>query len=331
MWWIILVLIYGILKGIRDIAKKKALTLNGVVEVLFVYTLLAFIFTVPTSGNVLGVPGRDMWIIAFKSFIIFIAFLASFYAIEKMPVSLYGVIDLSRMLFAMILGVFVLGEVLRPNQYIAIVLVSAGLLLLKCKPKYAFLRKLLGKGKAKASGAAKNGSDLNESAEINKCHHENMDGITAVEASVPVSDRIPLYIFILAFVSTFLNAVSGMLDKILMRTGNITSGQLQFWYMLFMVIYYGIYVLITRTKINWKSIMCNKYVWVISILFVIADRCLFVANGIAGSRVTVMTLLKQVCCIVTIVGGKLIFKEKDTLHRFICAAIVITGIVFSVL
>ena len=282
--WIVLVLIYGILKGVRDIAKKKALTLNGVVEVLFVYTALAFIFTFPTSGHVGGVPTKELLLIAFKAFIIFVAFLCSFYAIEKMPVSLYGVIDLSRMMFAMILGVFVLKETLGMYQIIALILIAGGLLLLKYKPK---------SGREDKS--------------------ENVAG----------------FIYILAFISTFLNAVSGMLDKILMRTGNVSSGQLQFWYMLFMVIYYGLYVLITRTKVNFKSVLKNPYVWLISILFVVADRCLFMANGYADSRVTVMTLLKQVCCIVTIAGGKLIFKEKDTLKRFICAMIIIAGIVVA--
>ncbi|MBR6307490.1 MAG: DMT family transporter [Lachnospiraceae bacterium] len=290
--WIILVLIYGILKGIRDIAKKKALTKSGVTEVLFVYTLLAFLFTVPTvgifNGASLSVPGKEMGLIAFKSFIIFIAFLCSFYAIEKMPVSLYGVIDLSRMLFAMILGVFVLKEVLKGTQIVALILVAGGLLMLKYKPK-------------------------------------------AVRTGAVREEKISTVIYILAFVSTFLNALSGMLDKILMRTGNVTSGQLQFWYMLFMVIYYGIFVVVTKTRINWKGVLGNPYVWLISVLFVIADRCLFIANGYGASRVTVMTLLKQVCCIVTIAGGRIIFKEKNTLQRFICAAVIIAGIVISVL
>lgn len=286
--WIFLVLVYGSLKGIRDIAKKKALQKNGVVEVLFVYTALAFLFTVPTSGNISGVPPKEMLMIAFKSFIIFIAFLCSFYAIEKMPVSLYGVIDLSRMLFAMILGVIVLKEALGANQIIAMSLVAFGLLLLKFKPK-------------------------------------------AVQKAGGIDYSPVTYIYILAFVSTFLNAVSGVLDKILMGTGNVSSGQLQFWYMLFMLVYYGIYVLISKTKINWRSVLKNPYVWVISVLFVVADRCLFIANGYPGSRVTVMTLLKQVCCIVTILGGRFIFKEKNTLQRFICAVIIITGIVIAAL
>lgn len=299
--WILLVLVYGVLKGIRDIAKKKALTINGVVEVLFVYTLLAFLFTIPTCGNVTGVPGKEMLMIAFKSFIIFVAFLCSFYAIEKMPISLYGVLDLSRMLFAMILGVLVLKETLGVTQVIALVLVSAGLLLLKYKPRRL---RTVSDGQAAGSPAVS---------------HPDTEG------------KVPTYIYILAFVSTFLNAVSGIMDKILMGGGLITSGQLQFWYMFFMAIYYGIYVLVTRTHVNFKSVLKNPYVWVISILFVVADRCLFIANGMAGSRVTIMTLLKQICCIVTIVGGRLIFKEKDTLHRFICAGIVIAGIVISVL
>jgi len=286
--WIILVLVYGVLKGIRDIAKKKALTLNGVVEVLFVYTALSFLFTIPTSGNITGVPVKEMLMIAFKSFIIFVAFLCSFYAIEKMPISLYGVLDLSRMLFAMILGVLVLKETLGITQVIAMILVAGGLLMLKYKPK-------------------------------------------AVRQGLVAKEPVALYIYFLAFISTFLNAVSGMLDKILMGGGNITSGQLQFWYMFYMVIYYGIYVLITKTKINWKTIFKNPYLWIISVLFVIADRCLFVANSHPDSRVTVMTLLKQICCIVTIVGGKLIFKEKNTLQRFVCAAVIIAGIAISVL
>lgn len=303
MEWMLLVLAYGVLKGIRDIAKKKALTKNGVVEVLFVYTLLAFLFVTPEVKNAGGVPLKEMLLIAFKSFIIFIAFLCSFYAIEKMPISLYGVLDLSRMLFSMLLGVVVLKEKLGLYQIIGLVLVSGGLLLLRYRPP--FLKK---------KSVSVNGEDA-----------------TCVERESGKGEKIATYIFVLAFVSTFLNAVSGNLDKILMSTGNVTDGQLQFWYMLFMLAYYAIYVIVTRTKINWRSVLKNGYVWLISVLFIIADRCLFIANGIAGSRVTVMTLLKQICCVVTIVGGRVIFKEKDTAYRMFCAFVVIAGIVISVL
>ena len=58
--WVLFVLIYGVLKGVRDIAKKKALSGHGVVEVLFVYTLMSFAMAAPFSGNVLGVPAKEM-------------------------------------------------------------------------------------------------------------------------------------------------------------------------------------------------------------------------------------------------------------------------------
>ncbi len=286
--WILFVLIYGILKGVRDIAKKKALSGHGVVEVLFVYTIMSFAMTVPASGNVTGVPLRELLLIAFKSFVIVIAFLCSFYVIDRMPISLYGVLDLSRVLFSMTLGILILKEQPGVSQLVAFFLIAAGLLLLRYRPK-------------------------------------------SQRTETEVSERVPGILYIIAFVSTSLNAISGTMDKILMGGGKITSGQLQFWYMFFMLVYYGIYVLVSRTRIHFKELFKNPWLWMISILFVIADRFLFIANSYSDSRVTIMTLLKQVCCIVTIIGGKFIFKEKNTLQRFICAAIIIAGIVVSVI
>ena len=79
------------------------------------------------------------------------------------------------------------------------------------------------------------------------------------------------------------------------------------------------------------NVFKNVYVWALAVMFVIADKALFIANGMADSRVTVMTLIKQSGCLVTIVGGKFIFKEKNTAYRFFCAAIIIFGIVLGVI
>ncbi len=292
MKWIILVLIYGILKGIRDVSKKKALEKNGVTEVLFVYTLIAFCLVLPDVRNAGGVATRDLLLTAFKSFVIFIAFLCGFIAIDKMPIGIYGIVDLSRMVFSLILGVIILKETMGFNQYLGMALVIIGLLLLKYIPVF-----MNGKGNFKKQDKEK----------------------TVLSA----------WILIVAFISTFLNAVSGIMDKILMRT--MTSSQLQFWYMLFMLVYYGLYVLISRTKINWKSVLKNPHVWLIAILFIIADRCLFLANGDPASKVTVMTILKQICVIVTIVGGRIVFKEKNMGYKIFCALVVSAGVVISAL
>ena len=295
MKWVILVLIYGLLKGIRDISKKKAMEVNSLMEVLFVYTLLAFIFVIPDVRNAGGVAPIDLGLTAVKSFVIFVAFICGFYAIEKMPIGIYGIVDLSRMLFSLVLGVIILDERLGLFQYIGIGLVLLGLILLKYRPRF-----------------------LKKTVKVNED-----------EAEPSKTGKISGLVLLIAFVSTFLNAVSGIMDKILMKT--MTSSQLQFWYMLFMVVYYGLYVLISRTKIHWKSVLKNIHVWLIAVLFIVADRCLFIANGDPTSKVTVMTILKQICVVVTIIGGRIIYKEKEMGYKIFCALIVVAGIVFSAL
>ncbi|MDE7247849.1 MAG: EamA family transporter, partial [Lachnospiraceae bacterium] len=146
---------------------------------------------------------------------------------------------------------------------------------------------------------------------------------------VSAGEAVEVKYVVMAFASCLLNAVSGLLDKILMR--DITSSQLQFWYLFFLTVFYLLYILISRTSINWKRAFGNKWVWLLSLLIVIADRALFVANGMEGSRITVMTLLKQAGCVVTILAGRFLFKEKNTTHKLVCAAVIIAGIVIGVM
>lgn len=145
------------------------------------------------------------------------------------------------------------------------------------------------------------------------------------EASDAAKQSVEVKYVVMAFVSCMLNAISGLLDKLLMK--EISSTQLQFWYMLFLALMYLLFILITRTPVKIMSVARNKWVWLLSVLFVIADRALFIANGMPGSRITVMTLLKQAGCVVTILAGKYLFKEKNTTHKMICALIIIAGIV----
>ncbi len=281
MVWSLLVLAYGIIKGIREVFKKKALERNSVIEVLFLYTFLSMLFVLPELPSAGGLSASQLIAIAFKSFAIFLAWIFSFRAIDRMPISLYGVIDLSRVLFATLLGILVLGESMGIGQILGFIFVVTGLLMLKLKKK-------------------------NSKSDI-----EHIE---------------PKYVFF-AFASCILNAVSGLMDKILMT--DMTDGQLQFWYMVFLVLYYILYIIFSRTKLNWLSVLKNYWVWLLALLFVIADRALFIANGYPESRITVMTLIKQSGCVVTILAGRIIFHEKNTGYKFFCAAIVIIGIILS--
>ncbi len=286
MLWIPLVLLYGVLKGVREIVKKKALEINSTIEVLFMYTFLSFLIVLPQIKSAMGMEPKYYLYVALKSFVIFLAWMFSFKAIKRMPISLYGVLDLSRVLFATLLGVIVLQEILSVSQMIGLAFVSAGLILLKYRPR-----------------------SMRETTDAGK-------------------QSVEVKYVVMSFASCMLNAVSGLLDKLLMK--EISSAQLQFWYMFFLVSMYFLFIVFTRTPVKIADVARNKWVWLLSILFVIADRALFIANGMPGSRITVMTLLKQAGCVVTILAGRYLFKEKNTTHKMICAFIIIIGIVIGV-
>jgi len=283
MLWMLLVLVYGLLKGAREIIKKKSLEQSSVMEVLFFYTLFAFLFVCPDFKEAQGLSARQLLLVAFKSFVIFLAWMCSFKAIKKMPLSLYGILDLSRVLFATLLGTIVLKETMTTHQVIGLILVAMGLLLLKFR---------FGKKKQE-------------------------------------EEKVKPLIVVLAFASCTLNAISGLMDKILMKEMN--SSQLQFWYMLFLVSFYLVYIIVSREPVKLKKSLKNYWIWLLALLFVIGDRALFVANGMDASKVTIMTLIKQSGCLVTIVGGKLIYHEKNIRHKLVCAGVIVTGIVIAVM
>ena len=246
----------------------------------------------PRAG---GLELRYYFFIAAKSFCIFLAWLCGFSSLKKLPVSIYGVLDLSRVVFLTLFGVIFIGERLTLLQFLGLIIVCLGLLLLKFKPKDKLYA---------TSSLTQNEIDNSQKKE-----------------------RVWFYV-VLALISCLLNATSGLLDKILMK--DITSSQLQFWYMVFLVFYYLAFIVITRRKISF-SVIKNYWVWILALMFVIGDKALFVANGITQSKVTTMTLIKQSGCVISILGGHFIFKERHTLYALFCAAIVIFGIVLGVL
>ncbi len=144
-------------------------------------------------------------------------------------------------------------------------------------------------------------------------------------------EKIKTKCMCLSLASCLLNAVSGFMDKKLLATGDIDSSQLQFWYMLYMTALYGAYILERRIPLRLTTLKTNYWIIILSVLFVIADRALFIANEDAASQVTVMTLVKQSSVIVTVLTGKLFFKEKHFLKRVLCATIVIAGICVATL
>ena len=116
-----------------------------------------------------------------------------------------------------------------------------------------------------------------------------------------------------------------------MKDGNMTSGQLQFWFMFFMTIIYAIALFMHRKEINIRTLSRNYWIPLMSLSLVFGDRLLFEANASPKSEVTVMTVIKQSSVIVTVLLGWWIYKEKNILFKLFCCLIGLSGIFVSVL
>ncbi len=279
--WIFLTLAYGILKGVRECMKKIALKKSNLMEILFFYMLVGFVFTLPDLKNALALTPFYIFLLFIKSAIVSTGFILSFMAIKRLPVSLYSILTLSQMVFTTIFSVIFLEEPFGISNFIGLSLVITGLFMVNLK-----------KG------------------EENK-------------------GKVKFIALIMAISYCFLNAISATMDKFLMQY--MSSGQLQFWFMFFSVIIYGIIILVRKEKISLKTLKTNYWIPLMGILLMIGDRLLFEANGHPNSKVTVITLIIQSSVIVSIIIGRFAFKEKNILYKLICSAVIISGIAVALM
>ena len=277
--WIVFILIYSLLKGSREGMKKVALKKSSSGEILFFYTLIGFILTLPFCKSALELEFIYIFYSFLKAVVVCTAWIFALKALKNMSVSLYGIMDLSRMIFSTLLGVIILKESLTVPKIIGIVLVLTGLILANLKKSTA-------------------------------------------------SKGVTVSLIIFALLGCFFNAVSGTMDKILMQKMN--SSQLQFWFMLFMTLIYGVILIIRKEKISLKNLKSNYWIPIMSISLIVGDKLLFEANANPASEVTLMTVIKQSSVIVTVLTGWLVFKEKHILYKLMCASIVLTGIFIAV-
>lgn len=277
--WILFIFIYSLLKGTREGMKKAALRKSSSDEILFFYTLIGFILTLPSSKDALALEPVYILFSFIKAAVVCTAWIFALEALKNMSISLYGIMDLSRMIFSTFLGVFVLGESFTLPKAIGIAFVIAGLMLANLKK------------------------------------NTDSKGVTA-----PVLAA--------ALLNCFFNAVSGTMDKVLMK--HMASSQLQFWFMLFMTLIYGAIIFIRKEKISVTSIRTNYWIPLMSISLIVGDRLLFEANANPASEVTLMTVIKQSSVMVTVLTGWLVFKEKHILYKMMCTLIVLIGIFIAV-
>lgn len=151
-------------------------------------------------------------------------------------------------------------------------------------------------------------------------------GLVLVNKTTGTNDKkkneIKAIIFLL--ISCFLSSISSILDKVILL--HVTSSQLQFWFLLFLMTSYCLILLIKNKKINIRKLSKNYWIILSAIFLVLSDRAVFKANEIVDSKVIIMTMLKQLSAVVSILLGKIFFNEKDIIKKLMFSLLIILGI-----
>lgn len=125
--------------------------------------------------------------------------------------------------------------------------------------------------------------------------------------------------------SCLLSSISAIIDKKILY--DITESQLQFWFMFFLTICYFIIFVIKQQTNNIKETLSNYWIILAAILLTVGDRLLFVANSNPDSKVSIMTILKQLSTIELLILGKIMFKENNILKKLACLSLIFIGII----
>lgn len=125
--------------------------------------------------------------------------------------------------------------------------------------------------------------------------------------------------------SALLSAVSATIDKIALR--KVNSGQMQFWFCLFMAILYCSALLFTKWNDRTSfPVKLNFYIPLMSIFLLISDRMYFNAVNIPSSQIAIVMPVRKISIFVSVIIGGLLFKEKNIKQKFWCVCLLIVGI-----
>lgn len=126
--------------------------------------------------------------------------------------------------------------------------------------------------------------------------------------------------------SALLSAVSATIDKIALR--QINSGQMQFWFSLFMAILYCVALFFSQLKSKKGfSIKFNLYIPLMSLLLLVSDRIYFNAVNVPSSQIAIIMPIRKISIFISVIIGGLLFKEKNIKEKFWCICLLIAGII----
>lgn len=298
--WLILAFFSAALLGCYDSLKKKALSGNAVIPVLFLNTLFcSFIFlpfiilssaTHILDESVFFVPQGGWEVqkyILLKSCIVLSSWIFGYFAMKHLPLTIVGPINATRPVMVLIGALLVYGERLNVYQWIGVLLAVMSFYLLSLSGK-------------------KEG--------INFAHNR--------------------WIAFLV-IAAILGAISGLYDKYLLASpenGGVGLNRMtvQCWYNIYQAFMMGAMLFLLWYPLR-KSTTPFRWSWYIvgvSLFLSAADFVYFYALSLPGAMISIVSMVRRGSVIVSFLFGAFVFHERNLKAKAFDLLLVLLGMIF---
>ncbi len=130
MMWILLAFLSATLLGFYDVFKKRSLSDNAVIPVLFLNTLICSLIFVPFLGMIPFGGWEVQRYVMLKSVIVLTSWAFGYIGMKHLPITLVGPINATRPVMVLLVALMVFGERLNAYQWIGVLFAVVSFFLL---------------------------------------------------------------------------------------------------------------------------------------------------------------------------------------------------------
>lgn len=291
--WVGVAFLSALMLGLYDVAKKRSLTGNAVVAVLWFNTFISTLIFLPVvidSEWSLGVLADTSLsyapttlfshiLVAIKAVITLSSWICGYYAMKHLPLSIVGPVNATRPVVVLVGAVLLFGERLNLWQWGGVLITIASLYLLSLSSK---------------------------------------------KENVSFSSRHAVAMFM----AMLLGAVSGLFDKYIISEHSLDPMFVQSWFSIYQLAIMTILLLV----IWYPRRTVDRFHWswaipLISIFVSCADFCYYHAIDMDGSMIAVISMIRRFSVVVSFVCAAVIFGEKNLRSKAIDMVLILIGMI----